>query len=126
MSTSVRTPWRIDPENPEQVVCEVNGKPLTQPRFAHEPAEFVGVDKDGEFVWIGVEEREKFDRIAAPVRDSGETEDGRVLTKVVEQGGVRVVFQHWLKHLTTAGISEQLDRKRAAREAAAKTEAGAA
>ena len=48
-------------------------------------------------IYVGVEDRAEFDMIGVLVNDHGETKDGHVLTKAVEQGRVTVVFQHWLK-----------------------------
>jgi hypothetical protein len=47
-----------------------------------------------------VERREDFDRIAVPMVDNGENDVGHVLVKTVEENGVRVIFQYWLKSLT--------------------------
>lgn len=89
----------------------VEAKPFE--RFRHEPADFVGV-MDPRLIYVGVKRREDFDRIGTPAHDHGENDRGHVLTKVVEQDGVRVVFQYWLKTLTVEAIIA--DRK--AREAA--------
>lgn len=66
--------------------------------------DFVGAHH-GELIFVGVADREAFDRIAVPVSDTGWTENGHVLTKWVEQDfgtvTVRVVFQYWIKVLTT-------------------------
>lgn len=67
--------------------------------FVHNPQTFVKVAHPG-FIYIGVKNREDFDRIGVPVTDHGQNDVGHVLTKTVEENGVRVIFQFWLKSLT--------------------------
>lgn len=56
---------------------------------------FIGVHDS--VIFIGVDEREKFDKIAIEVSDRGPKENGsHVITKTVEQNGLMIVFQHWL------------------------------
>lgn len=61
--------------------------------------DFIGV-VDERTVFVGIADREAFDKIALPVFDDGENENGHVLTKTVGtfgSGEVTVVFQYWLK-----------------------------
>lgn len=62
------------------------------------PKDFVGVP-DPTYVFVGIADRAKFDKIAMPFHDHGESERGHVLTKTVEcpRTNVSVVFQHWIK-----------------------------
>lgn len=64
------------------------------------------------YVIIGVQKREDFDRIAAPMVDRGESVRGHVLTKTVEGAGaqVTVVFHYWLKTLTTKELLADIAR----------------
>lgn len=60
------------------------------------PAEFVAVNPT--VIYIGIEKREDFDKIALPVSDRGEHEDGQhVLVKSIGADGVHVFFQHWIR-----------------------------
>jgi len=52
-------------------------------------------------VFIGIANREEFDRLAVPTKDHRHQVSERVprrnvLTKSIEADGVTVVFQHWL------------------------------
>lgn len=67
--------------------------------FVHNPQTFVGVSHPN-FIYVGVGSRDDFDRIGVPAIDHGENDVGHVLTKSVEENGVRVIFQFWLKSLT--------------------------
>lgn len=46
-------------------------------------------------IYVGIVDREEFDKIALPVRDAGANGGNKVLVKSMEQDGVMVVFQHW-------------------------------
>jgi hypothetical protein len=60
--------------------------------------DFVGVTTRS-YIFVGVGSRDEFDKIKRPFEDRGENEEGNhVLVKTVEQDGVHVVFQHWIKH----------------------------
>ena len=49
-------------------------------------------------IYAQVDSREEFDKINRPMTDHSKREGGnKVLSKTVEQDGVTVVFQHWLK-----------------------------
>jgi len=52
--------------------------------------DYVGVH-DGDFVYVIVAERSKFDRIARPVT----VHANGCTSKFVEADGVRIIFQHW-------------------------------
>lgn len=77
---------------------------LDERDFEHKPIKFVGTHLR-DIIFVGVDDREAFDRIAVPVHDHGWNEEGHVLTKTVEQdlgtAKVRVIFQYWIKSLTT-------------------------
>jgi hypothetical protein len=68
-------------------------------RYEHKPRDFVGI-VDPHWIYIGVGKREDFDKIAVPLVNHGENDRGYVLTKTVEQHGVQVVFQFWIKSRT--------------------------
>jgi hypothetical protein len=55
-------------------------------QFVHNPQTFVGVAHSN-FIYVGIERREDFDRIARPVEDNGENDVGHVLIKTVQQDG---------------------------------------
>ena len=58
---------------------------------------FVGVATPT-LIYVGVADRDEFDKIARPVSDSGPSADGNhVITKMVQQGKTKVIFQHWIK-----------------------------
>ncbi|HMJ27302.1 MAG TPA: hypothetical protein VK512_01130 [Xanthobacteraceae bacterium] len=60
--------------------------------------DFVGIHNP-RLLFISVGDRAAFDLIERPARDAGENDDGNhVLVKTVEEGGVTVIFQHWIKH----------------------------
>jgi hypothetical protein len=70
--------------------------------------EFVGVSTPT-LIYIGVKDRADFDKIAAPLHDAGENERGHVLVKRVGEfdgKNVTIIFQHWLKSLTSAGMAD--------------------
>jgi len=103
--------------------CTMNcsGRELTD--FEYRPMEFVGVTTPT-LIYIGVKNREDFDKIAAPLHDAGENERGHVLVKRIgdlDGRNVTIIFQHWLKSLTPAGMQRLRERKAAAamQEAAA-------
>jgi hypothetical protein len=77
--------------------------------FVHNPQTFVGVSHPN-FIYVGIERREDFDRIARP-QDSVENENGHVLLKTVEQDGTRVIFQYWLKSLTAEAYIRMRTKK---------------
>lgn len=84
-------------------------------RTEHNPAQFVGVATPT-LIFVGMPSREAFDMIDAPVGDIGIKPDGtHVLTKTVGNlvGGDKptVVFQYWLKSLTTDGYRARLLEK---------------
>lgn len=81
-------------------------------RFEHDPQEFVEV-ADPKLIYVGLDSRTAFDLIARPCTDHCENEKGHVLFKTVEQAGVRVVFQYWLKSLTIEAITEDGRRRKA-------------
>lgn len=59
-------------------------------------------------VYIGVASRAAFDKLDRPAIDHGEKPNGEhVITKTVEQDGVLVIFQHWVKSspLPTGGAA---------------------
>ncbi len=88
-------------------------------RFESKPMEFVSV-AGPTLVYIGVASRTDFDKIGAPCTDSGENQNGHVLTKQVggfKNGEVTVVFQHWLKQLTIEAIMADSDVRRRAQPA---------
>jgi hypothetical protein len=89
-------------------------------RFEHKPTLFVGVMPSGTYVFIGIDKRDEFDRIDAPVCDNGENQNGHVLTKSIDNGVVTVVFQYWLKSRTYEAISADMAAERVARAAAVK------
>lgn len=84
-------------------------------RLEHRPMDFIGVLPSGTLVYVGMQRREEFDRIASPLTDHGEDDNGHVLSKCVEGDGVRVVFQYWLKSRTDAAFSADMAREREAR-----------
>ncbi|MBN8955253.1 MAG: hypothetical protein J0H17_01425 [Rhizobiales bacterium] len=57
----------------------------------------VGVMDGGDWIFVIVEDRAKFDKIAVKETDHGKTEAGHCLSKSVEQHGTRVIFQHWIE-----------------------------
>lgn len=61
---------------------------------------FVGV-YEGNLIYVGVADRETFDKIALPMTDHREKGGRHVLSKSVEQRPVMVIFQHWLVHETS-------------------------
>jgi hypothetical protein len=79
-------------------------------RLEHRPLEFVGVATPT-MIYVGLANRDDFDRIAAPVHDSGENENGHVLTKTIGNYGTGIViFQYWLKTRTFGALREDLER----------------
>jgi hypothetical protein len=59
--------------------------------------DFMGVTL-GNLIYVGIGSRAEFDKIERQCEDRGESEEGNhVLVKTVEQEGVRVIFQHWIK-----------------------------
>ena len=59
--------------------------------------------------YVLIDDRAEFDKLDRPMIDHGESNGQHVLIKNVEQEGVRVIFQHWLKF--------DLDKQLAARRA---------
>jgi hypothetical protein len=58
---------------------------------------FVGVATPT-LIYVGVADRDEFDKIAGPVSDSGPSADGNhVITKMVQQDKTKAIFQHWIK-----------------------------
>ena len=72
-------------------------------RFEPRSQDFILVT-DGHFIYIGIGKQEDFDKIAVPMVDHGENDRGHVLAKTVVGGGVQVVFQYWLKSVTTDAL----------------------
>ncbi len=60
-------------------------------------------------IYVLVEDRAAFDKIAMPATDNGAGPRGHVLTKCVEQGGVRVIFQYWIEYIDPI-LAAQVDR----------------
>ena len=92
---------------------------MTDDRFEYRPQDFVSVITPT-IVYVGIARREDFDKIAAPVKDSGEMAYGHVLTKTVgadPSTGTCIIFQHWLKSLTSAAFRADRDARIAARAA---------
>lgn len=86
------------------------------PRFECRPMEFVDVTTPT-LVYVGVKNRADFDKIKAPLHDSGENERGHVLVKTVREFDgttVTIVFQYWIKSLSTLGMQELRERNAAA------------
>ena len=69
--------------------CTMNCSGKQQADFEHRPMEFVGVPTPT-LIYIGVKNRDDFDKIAAPLHDAGENERGHVLVKQVEIGRAHV------------------------------------
>jgi hypothetical protein len=84
--------------------------------------DFVGII-DGQLVYIGIADRTKFDLLDLPATDHGDGPRGHVISKSIEEAGVRVVFQHWVKAPATARREHTVSscaaraRDRAARDA---------
>lgn len=76
--------------------------------------DFVGVYPGGTLIYVLMKRRDEFDMIALPVRDSGENDNGHVLSKSLDQGGLCIVFQYWLKVRTIEAIRADMDRDKAA------------
>lgn len=83
-------------------------------RFEHRPMDFVAVGHPT-IIYVGIKDRADFDRIDRPCSDRGETDAGHVLVKTVEEDGVCVIFQHWLKSRTSAAFIADMRRERAER-----------
>lgn len=78
---------------------------LTKDHYEHRPQEFVGVSTPT-LIYIGVADRDDFDKIALPCLDNGPNERGHVLVKRVGDFGGRkptIIFQHWLLSPTIEG-----------------------
>lgn len=80
--------------------------PTDDMRFEEAPQQFVSVPSPN-FIYVGIKDRAAFDMIAALSHDHGLNDNGHVLTKTVEQNGVRVVFQYWIKSRTVSSLLEQ-------------------
>jgi hypothetical protein len=80
--------------------------PATHPHlYHHRPNEFVGITTPT-LIYIGVEDRAEFDRIALPLQDNGPNETGHVLVKSLgKYNGKKptIIFQHWLLSPTMEG-----------------------
>ena len=74
---------------------------------------------DGKLIYILIASRDEFDRIALPAIDNGENDNGHVITKSLDQGGLYIVFQHWLKERTIEAIREDNEKQRASLNGAA-------
>lgn len=93
---------------------------LDPARFEHAPQTFVSVAIP-KVVYIGVADREAFDRIALPLSDRGPSEKGHVLTNAAEdrEHSVMIVFQHWLLSRTVEAFRFDWQEEQAAKEGAA-------
>lgn len=82
-------------------------------------SDFVGV-AGARLVFVGIADRAKFDSIDLPCLNSGENEDGHVLSKRLGGGlaGVTVIFQHWIKGKTVMAMIAESDAARASKESA--------
>jgi hypothetical protein len=78
--------------------------------------DYVGVVPGGKLVYVLMEKRVEFDKIALPVTDHGEHLTGHVLSKSMDGDGVYVVFQYWLKSRTHEALSADLAAERARKE----------
>jgi hypothetical protein len=58
--------------------------------------DFVGI-ADAKMIYVGIADRAAFDKIDLAPLDHGDGPRGHVITKRLEDAGVTVVFQHWLK-----------------------------
>lgn len=93
--------------------CTMNCSGVEIADFVHAPQEFVSVTTPT-LIYIGVKDREDFDKIALPLHDAGENERGHVLVKRLgdlDGRAVTIIFQHWLKSLTSAGAARLRERK---------------
>ena len=72
-------------------------------RLRNNPTVFVGVPTPT-LIYVGIADREDFDRIAVRCVDHGEREDGHVLSKMLKSGKRTVIFQHWIKSLTLEAL----------------------
>jgi hypothetical protein len=87
----------------------------TEDRFEHRPMEYVSVPTStGKTIFVGMKDREEFDRIALPLVDGGPNERGHVLIKAAHADDVHVIFQYWVKSLTDAALMDGLRSKGAA------------
>lgn len=57
-------------------------------------------------IFILVDDRTDFDKIALPVKDNGPSKRGHVLVKTLEKDGVLVIFQHWLYYVNFTSAPE--------------------
>jgi hypothetical protein len=80
-------------------------------RFEHRPFDYINVAHP-RVIYVALASREAFDAIDRPVTDHLQNSRGHVLTKCVEQDGVSVVFQFWLKSLTHAAWRADRERER--------------
>jgi hypothetical protein len=88
---------------------------MTTERFKHDPQNFVGCCGPT-LVYVGVRDRKTFDEIGLPCHDSGENDNGHVLTKTkgdMMPGDVTVIFQYWVKSRTIEAWREDCERERA-------------
>lgn len=93
--------------------------PATRPElYERRPQEFVGITTPT-LIYVGVDNREDFDRIALPLQDNGPKDHGHVLVKTLGEIGstTTVIFQHWLLSPTIEGY-RVIDAARAALTAA--------
>lgn len=114
----------MTPKAPASEAREDSGRPsaaltgaasLPVERFEHRPMDFIGVALPT-IIYVGIASREKFDKIAAPLQDHGENENGHVLIKTVgnmREDEVTVIFQHWIKSLTSKAMLEDRAKTRA-------------
>lgn len=95
--------------------CTMNCSPVEMAHFECLPQEYVGVTTPT-LIYIGIKDRAEFDKIALPLHDAGENERGHVLVKRLGEcdgTSVTIIFQHWLKSLTTAGYTALRERNAA-------------
>ncbi|MEA2991649.1 MAG: hypothetical protein QOD40_569 [Alphaproteobacteria bacterium] len=71
-----------------------------------EQIEFVAI-ADPALIYVGVADRSEFDKIGRPCTDHGDNGHGHVMTKTVEEGGCRVIFQFWVKNPLGRPLSDK-------------------
>lgn len=90
----------------------------------HNPQMFVSVHSPSA-VFVGMKYRLDFDTIDLPQQEFKD-ENGHVLTKTIESGGVKVTFQYWEKSLSMDGLIRARDARRKAAAAALRSTGSAA
>jgi hypothetical protein len=79
-------------------------------RFEHRPMKYTHITAPN-LIYIGFDKREDFDKIDLPCMDHGENENGHVLTKSIDSP-VHIVFQFWLKALTSEALIADMHARR--------------